>query len=246
MNSFRTGFAAVVAASVGVVNTSEAAVTYSGVSGSLSASVTFAQSGNNLVVTLTNTSTADVTKSAEVLTAVFFDVAGSLSLTRVSAVVAAGSGVFTVPSGAAGPVGANGNVGGEWSALANLSGAPSNAKYGISSSGLDLFGPGNRFDTTQNLQGPTSPDGIQYGITSAGDNLTTQQGNGLQGENLIKNSVVFTFSGITGTFDFGRISNVSFQYGTSLGSEPNIPGVVPTPGAVALLAGAGLALRRRR
>jgi hypothetical protein len=205
--------------------------------GTRAASALFHVSGSNLIVTLTNTSTVDLTEPAFILTALFFDVtAPDLSLTRTSAIVAAGSSVIGVVSQPAGGV-----VGGEWAYLAGLSGAPHGAAYGISSSGLGLFGAANRFPGA-NLDGPDEPDGPQYGITTAGDNPTTH--NGGADTSLIKNSVVFTLGGLPEGFDPStRITNISFQYGTGL-DEPNL--LVPAPGALGLFGLGALALRRRR
>lgn len=207
-------------------------------SGSRSASVLFDTSGTDLIVTLTNTSALDALVPVDVLGAVFFDIAGSpLSLTRASAVVPAGHVVFN------GPTDPGGVVGGEWAYNSGLSGAPFGADYGISSVGLGLFGPGDLFPGTD-LQPPTSPDGLQYGITTAGDNPLT--GNTPMMTNaLIRNQVVFMLSGLPLGFDPSTmISNITFQYGTDL-SEPQIR--VPAPGALLLAPIGGLlALRRRR
>jgi hypothetical protein len=222
--------------------------TFTGSSGGLAAAVSFDVTGSTLRVTLTNTSTHDVMVPADVLTAVFFDVSGSaLSLSRTRAVLGAGSTVFFPPSGFPTGLDSNGEVGGEWAYDGGLGGAPGGADYGISSSGLNWFGPPNRFPG-DNLQGPDSPDGIQYGITSAGDNPAT--GNSpVTGPNaLIHNSVVFTLGNVPAGFDpSARISNVTFQYGTST-DEPQVHGMVPTPGAAALLSLGllGLVGRRRR
>ncbi|MDX2117166.1 MAG: MYXO-CTERM sorting domain-containing protein [Planctomycetota bacterium] len=229
--------AASAAAALCAASVASAAVTFSGSSGSKAASVSFDVVGSNLVVILTNTSTADVLVPVDVLTGVFFDVAGAtVNFSRISAVLNTGS---TVTNGGT-TEGANG-VGGEWAALNSLSGGPGNRKYGISSSGLGLFGPGDRFTST-NLDGPASPDGLQYGITSAGDNAAT--GNAGVSTPLIKNSVKFTFGNASG-FDLGRIGNVWFQYGTDL-SEPGYEGNIPTPGSLALLGLAGVVVGRRR
>jgi hypothetical protein len=113
---------------------------------------------------------------------------------------------------------------------------------------LGIFGPGDLFPGPD-LQGPPSgtPDGIQYGITSAADNILTGNG-GLSGQHLIKNSVVFTLSGWGGEPDV-MITDVTFQYGTSLG-EPQYVGIVPEPSTavLALMAFGFVALRfgRRR
>lgn len=204
--------------------------------GNRAASARFQVSGTNLIVTLTNTSTADVTEPVYVLTGVFFDITGpTVTLSRTSAVLAAGSTVI----GAAQPAG--GVVGGEWAYKSGLSGAPFGTHNGISSSGLGLFGPSDRFPG-DNLSGPTDPDGLQYGITSAGDNPATH--NGGADTELIKNSVVFTLAGVPEHFDPStRIVNVAFQYGTAL-TEPSY--LVPAPAASGLLAFGVLVARRRR
>lgn len=180
----------------------------------------------------------DVMVPADVLTGIFFDISGSaLSLTRVSAVVANGS---TVAFGTTDP----GNVvGGEWAYADGLSGPPGSAAYGIGSAGFGLFGPGNLFPGN-NLQGPPNPNGLEYGITSMGDNLATGNTPVTGTQALIKHSVVFTLGGAGSNFDLSRIGNVSFQYGTAL-YEPNIR--VPAPSTAALMGlGAAASLRRRR
>lgn len=224
------------------MSTAQAApITFSGSSGNRSASAMFDTSGSNLLVTLTNTSSADALVPVDILTGVFFTLSGDPTLTRVSAVLAGGS---TVLFGGTDP---GGVVGGEWAYNDGI-GGPGGADEGISSSGLGLFGPGDRFPGN-NLQGPTSPDGLQYGITSAGDDDTTGNAAVTGSNALIQNAVVFTLSGLPGGFNpsvLGSITNVSFQYGTAL-NEPNIPGdpvnpgnPVPEPSTVLLL-GSGLA-----
>ncbi len=206
-------------------------------SGDLSASANFVASGGTLTVTLTNTSTSDVLIPADVLTGVFFTIPQNPTLTRDSATVALGSSVLF------GSTDSGGVVGGEWAYKDGLVGAPGGADEGISSAGLGLFGSGDVFPGT-NLQGPADPDGLQYGITSAGDNpltgndavtgKTTYQGKYPNGA-LIKNSVVFVLD-VPLDFDTSKITDVSFQYGTDL-TEPNIR--VPEPGSMLLL-GSGL------
>ena len=53
-----------------------APITFSGSSGTRAASVTFDTSGTNLIVTLTNTSAFDALVPIDILTAVFFSLAG--------------------------------------------------------------------------------------------------------------------------------------------------------------------------
>ena len=244
---FRPIALATVLAASTIVSAHAAPTVFSGSSGSLAASVSFEVLGSDLIVTLSNTSTADVLVPADVLTGVFFKLGGTPTLTSGSAVLGAGSSVFFDPDGQP----AGGVVGGEWALASGLVGAPGSATYGISSSGLGLFG-GATFPGA-NLDGPAGVDGLQYGITSAGDDTTT--GNSAVtdgGFPLIKSKVVFTLG--IGTQTLGTISNVSFQYGTAL-TEPNFSGSctsncgggpgpggdpVPAPATLALL-GAGLA-----
>ena len=207
--------------------------------GNLAASVTFDAQGSNLVVTLTNTSLADVLVPADVLTALFFDFGSSLVLTPASAVLGAGS---VVHFGGTDP---GGVVGGEWAYRAALAGAPHGAAYGISSSGFSLFGPPDLFPGND-LSPPVSPNGLNYGITSTGDDVTTGNSVVTGGVPLIQQSVVFTLSGLPAGFDpSASIHNISFQYGTGL-TEPNVPFVPgPTSGFIAL-SGALALVRRRR
>lgn len=231
------------AALAALAGTSSGAVMFTGSSGSLAASAQFEVSaGGELVLTLTNTSMHDVTVPSQILTAIFFNVAGgSLSLTRDSALLAPGSFVIYDPDGQP----AGGVVGGEWaynSGALNI-GAPGLRGYGISSTGIGLFGPGDRFPGPD-LHPPTSPNGLEYGITSAGDNVATGNGGVTGSGGLIQNSVVFTLGGAGVNFDLNRITDVYFFYGTSPG-EGGFDGV-PSPGAVTLLGVAGIAAMRRR
>ncbi|HPF40633.1 MAG TPA: PEP-CTERM sorting domain-containing protein [Phycisphaerae bacterium] len=213
-------------------------ITFSATQGGRSAAVRFETAGSDLIVMLSNTSPEDALVPIDILTGVFFDVTGApLTLTPMTAIVPAGSFVHN------GPTDPGASVGGEWAYKSNLVGAAENASYGISSSGLGLFGPSDRFPGAD-LQSPASPDGLQYGITSMGDNLATGNSPLTSGMNaLIKYEVVFTLSGLPMGFDPAtQITNVQYQYGTDL-QEPHFP----EPSSLAMLAiGAFAALSRRR
>lgn len=209
--------------------TAEALVFSADNGGGLSASATFEASGTSLIVTLANTSPADVLDPAQVLTAVFFTLAGDPTLTPLSALLSDGSAVVFGQTG-------GGNVSGEWAYRDGLHGAPAGAHAGISTAGLGLFGPSDRFGPT-NLSGPLGVGGLNYGITSAGDDLSTGNAPVTGKDALIQNSVTFTLSGLPPS-GLGEITSVSFQYGTSL-SEPNVS-PVPEPATLWLL-GSGLA-----
>ena len=248
MNRFSAALFSVLILSAFGTSSSDATVTFSGLSGDLAAQADFTVSGNTLTVVLTNTSTADVLVPADLLTAVFFDITGypPASFSPVSAMLSGGSTVFFGPDG-------GGNVGGEWVFASGLSGAPDNATLGISSAGFGLFGDGNF--NGPNLEGADGVNGLNYGLLSAGDNTTTGNAAVTGGSPLIQNQVTFTLTG-SAPFLESAITNVSFQYGTSL-REPNVPSngdnppPVPEPSTMLLLGVAltgtgGIGFLRRR
>lgn len=215
--------------------------TFLGTDGSRIATATFDTSGTNLTISLRNIG-PDVLAPDQVLSAIFFTLAGNPVLAPVSAIVPGSSSVLF------GTTDPGGVVGGEWAYAAGIA-APYLADRGISSSGFGLFGdasfPGS------NLQGPAGVDGMQYGITSGVDNPLTGNSPVTGANALIRNEVLFTLSGLPAGFDpsvNGNVSRVWFQYGTSL-TEPGFPnpgegdppGQVPEPGSLALF-GAALAL----
>jgi len=231
-----------------------AAVTFTGSdSFGRAASATFDTSGTNFLVTLTNTSSADVLVPTDVLTGVFFNISGDPTLGRTSAVLNSGSTVFYDPDGQP----AGGVVGGEWAYNADVTSASlPGVNQGISATGLGIFGPSNRFPGA-NLADNQNVGGLDYGILSAGDNSATGNGGVTGSGGLIRNSVVFTLSGLpTGFNPLTSVRNVFFQYGTNL-SEPRIAGTatstpnpnsqsVPEPSTMAGLLVTGLAAVRSR
>jgi len=236
-------------------SSAKAAFTVSGTdSDGRAASAIFSQSGNVITVTLTNTATYDAINPTDILTGVYFtsNAPSAPTATPGTATIAPGS-TFTAGTGLS-PT--DGNVGGEWAIKANFkaSNPDGSWNYGISSSGMGVWGQNNRFDTSFNLQGPKSPDGVQWGITTAGDNFATGNG-GLSGNGLIKNSVVFTFTAVG--FNINNINTVRFQYGTQFSEASIIVDDIvhvtdittPAPAGLVLLASAApfaLLLRRLR
>lgn len=243
------GASLVLAASATPSHATAVTLTGSG-TGSRSASATFDNVSffgfNFLQVTLTNTATYDPTSSSQILTAMFFNLPGNPTLTRVGAFLPDGNtvkGINPDPS----------NLGGEWAYKSGLS--VGGFSQGISSASLGLFGSGDRFPGS-NLQGPDSPEGIQYGISTENDTSGNDDG-GLSGQQLVRNTVVFYLGGISAGFDpLSSITSVRFQYGTDLASSPYLnseyhgPATrVPYPSSLALLGfgalGAVLIVRRR-
>ncbi len=190
-------------------------------SGNAAASASFTASGSLLTVTLTNVSKADTLVPSDVLTGLFFSIAGNPNLTAVAATVPSGSYVFTTNGKTATTLGTT-DVGNQWAYRSGISGAPGGGTYGLGAAGFNIFGPHNLIESGS----APSPGGVDYGVVSAGDSNVTGNG-GLQGRPLIDHSVQFTFTGLpVGTDLTTALSDVVFQYGTSC-SEPNYPGGPP-------------------
>jgi len=228
-------------------------LTFTGSSGDLAASVTFTVTGNTLTVELSNTATADASVPADVLTAVFFNTNG-VSLTPTSATITSGS--LQLHDGTTVHTGTLTNIAGEWAYVEG-------SDQGVGAAGFSVFGSGDIIDDSAplfNTQTPAGtagapPDGLAGGLITGFDSPN----GGLQNRWLLNGTATFTFT-FDGTLSAADITDVVFQYGTSL-DEPSFPGdpgdppvpptdIVPAPPAL-LLAGIGLgccmigSLRRR-
>jgi hypothetical protein len=135
--------------------------------------------------------------------------------------------------------------------------------HGLSSANLGLFDGNHRFLTCSDcdLQGPDSPNGIQYGITTKND-TGGNDGDSIENQELVRSSVIFALGNITQGFDpMTSITSVRFQYGTDIsenyfgnsgpaGSSRVGIARVPYPSSLALIGfgvlGAVLVARRRR
>ncbi len=230
----------------------EAALIFIGSHGSLSAEAMFSKNGDLLTVVLKNTSTADAGVPTDVLTAMFFNIAGDPELLKQSAVTGPGATVYfsNTPAGSSTPFSpalpAGSDVGGEWAYLSGLNQYGDN--QGLSSAGFTSptsFGPTSRFNTAT-LFGEVAPDGLDFGVLPVGDNPATGNGD-LHNNPLINNSVVFVLGGFA-DFSEAAISDVVFQYGTSLADTSLRATPEPTSlviwGVLGAGAAAGLAIRR--
>lgn len=163
-----------------------------------SGSVEFLQTGTSLKIILTNTADNAANFQRRVLNAVFWDFAGNPTLTSGAASITPGSIQINGGDTAA-------NIGKHWAFRQGLGASQyGNAKYGISSVGLSIFGPPHTF-----ISGGGSPNGTDYGLVpSAGTSLVSNP--------YIKDSMTFSFNLPVGyTLDANDISNVWFQYGSA-------------------------------
>ena len=122
-----------------------------------------------------------------------------------------------------------------WAYAADLSGAPGGATEGISAVGFSQFGPHDLFPGSA-LPGDAHrpPGGVGGGLTTATDDGSDYNG-GLLRRPFIKDSAVFTLGAVPASFTLSDISTVSFQYGTALRTEPNLPGtLIPEASSVTL------------
>lgn len=214
----------------------------------VAAQAIFEISGNNLTITLINNAPSHLQNDApgSTLSGLFWNFTGNPLLTPSSATVASGA-IVGAACDSVSCVGVT-NVAGEFGYQATS--FPGSADRGIASSGYLTTGLSGDIGNFNNgaagtdLDGPNSLNGINFGIISAAPGFDPN--GGLANDPVIQDRAIFVLTGVSGLTE-ADISNVSFQYGTSL-TELNIPGdcirgcgvtQVPLPG-VPLLLGAGV------
>lgn len=227
---------------------------YAGNNNPLAASVTFSVVGSNLQVLLSNTATSPTLTPSDVLTGVLWTMSPTVSLTPVSAVLGSGATMQYYSGPAVGPTT---NIGGEYAYRSSFSGGLSQYNHGISAAGLSgTFGSGDiRFGP--NLVGQNNVGGLDFGILGPGS--LTNANNGVRNsDGLVRSSVLFTFSGLSPSFNISSITDVRFFYGTGLAETQLVPenppvfSVIPLPPAamsgISTMLGLGAlgAFRRRR
>lgn len=243
MNRQLIGLAALaVACAVGQADANT--ITISKTNGSQSASAEFAFSNNGgqnqLELTLTNTMTSN--SNPGWLCGLFFDIAGSPTLSAPTAA----SSMITL-TGTTQNAYSDHTIDQFWAYRGDISGALSGQQYGLGAAGFGVFGPGDMITGG----GPNpQPDGSDGGIIGNFAGVTVPPGH--QGRPLALGSITFTFL-LDSTFDVDNASvdNIAFVFGTSFseiilnGEEPPIiPVPMAMPMAVAGLVGVVVARRR--
>ncbi|WP_341632030.1 XDD4 family exosortase-dependent surface protein [Sphingomonas agri] len=235
---------ALAGAAIGSATPAAAAITFNGTNGTLSAAATFdVNASGHLIVSLANTAAGDANVPTDILHALFFDIAGSPSLTYTAANIC-GSCSFTQ----SGPTGTD--VGAEWGYISNASGIGGGISqdYGLSSAGYGLpgtyaFVPGA---TNQPSQG-TPPDGADYGLVPLSYTVAGDNGGVTANQPYINNSVVFDLGAFNGSL--ADIGNIRFQYGTAI-TDTHFTPSVPEPATWAMMllgfGGIGMTMRARR
>jgi len=212
-----------------------------------SGTATFEISGSTLTLTLVNTTTDTLKSNWHALSGFVWDITDAgVGLTMDQALIASGSQL----------VDNDGNEWGtditdlssEWAYKSDISAGSSVAgtigPHGVGSIGdinfgADTFGVNDRFDTTTNLFGPASLNGLSGAIIGSTDYFDP---NGGFKDPVVSNSMVFSWT-ISGTLTLDEIVNGQPLFGT------NGVTLVPEPGTLGLF---GLALggfwfwRRRR
>jgi hypothetical protein len=211
------------------------------------AQVDFALSGGDLIVTLTNLSTASTGNGSE-LTAVFWNsdaIGGTFSKVALggnSSVLYGGSS-FTTGTHLSGDAGSGGAG---WYAYGNNLNLDSGQNFGLSSAGLGLsytlpYLSLNGESAPPTFYSPNSPDGPNGGLAGTGgvdSNLASRA--------VVSNALVFTVSGVGTNFNLGSITDVQFQYNTTRAGASAVPLPAAAWMGFSALVGAGILKARKR
>jgi hypothetical protein len=200
----------------------------------LKATATFTVSNLDLIITLSNDATFDPNDRQDILSGVFFNIAGDPKLTPVSAELEPDSMVIAHPL----PLGFTGDVGGEWAYRNDLKKAPLGANEGVSAANLKWFGKKKYLFPGERLHGAGHPGNVDFGLTTLFDLPGNNKGS-IKHKGLIENAIVLVLEGLPVDFTLADISNVTFQYGNKI-KEPEITGeaiaVIPEPSTIMLVA----------
>jgi hypothetical protein len=210
-------------------------VTYSFDNGSLSARTTFREIAGGLEIVLENRATAGARVPTDLLTGVFFSLSGVDFDPLCVKVLNTGSIVQPQyadrdPSNPRDGLDSLFEVGGEFGFEDTGVGI---ADFVIANSGLgNLVGVDDLLFRGENLAGPSSPDGMQYGITPV-SGIAANANLNLKRTTFIGYGVVITLL-TDDPFDVADLTDVAFNYGTS---KKPYEGemeqqVIPAPGAL--------------
>lgn len=186
-------------------------ITFIGTSGSLSAQASFSIGGNALTVVLSNASGSPVTSVGEVLTGLYFDIAGNpTGLSLGSSDLTSGSTFDYVNVYSPHLTTDSHPIGSGWAFVSGQTGA-SPASYAIAASNYQ----GNLKGTSKML------GGVDYGIISGvGSNPSSTFADGSP---YIIDSATFTLVGLPNAFNLASVTDVSFQYGEDLCNASGSP-----------------------
>ena len=200
----------------------------------LKATATFAVSNLDLIITLSNDATFDPNDRQDILSGIFFNIAGDPKLIPISAELAPDSVVIAHAL----PLGFTGDVGAEWAYRNDPKNAPLGANEGISAANLKWFGNKKYLFPGDRIRGVGHPGNVDFGLTTLFDLPGNDKGS-IKHKGLIENTVVLILEGLPVDFTLADISNVTFQYGNTV-KEPQITGeaiaVIPEPSTIMLVA----------
>lgn len=196
----------------------------------LAAKAVFSYSAGVLTVSLTNTAADPADVPSHTLSGVYWNLLGAPALTKNGVALGGGSTIVN-PDG-----GTFAKKYGFKSSITNATLGVTNA-YGLSSTGLGIFGKSEQFDSSGS--GGSQIQGDDYNLISAAGHANQPF---LNSNPLVQDTVVFNLN--VASLNESDISNVVFHYGSAL-DDPTIKSV-PEPATMALLGLGALGFARRR